>query len=611
MRKIATVKGKVREFQVRNNFGRSDADNFAPWWLHTKFKLSDEEAANSCSDGSYDFGIDGFHMSKDGNSSHLALVQAKYSEDIAQVRKGVNDIVRFLPYLSKIISKQEPDARIENRLLRVLRSRVQDTEISESSPLEITGYVLTLCDAEKELVEAKIANAKEDLRKTFDREFKNPHLSFSLKLLTINDIMPDEEIIIRPATPQAIYFDGSEEIPMGESTFYAGIGRLSDLVNLYEQRGNQLFDKNIRLYIYGKKNESRGPAGKIKETLERIVNSKWPPEKFAFLHNGVTIYTKHIERNRDNCTVDLSQPSVLNGCQTIKASNFFYQDYKRKMSSEPPNWKGIPISIRIVRTDDETLWREVSESNNRQNAMKASALRANDPIQIELENRFRDMKIFYERQEQAFENISRSDFEQIEEVFAHSVKEPITIESLAQAIVCASNLSLAYASKQSDIFEQSNIYQRVFSEKHLRNLTFLVFAHNVRKVIDLAAEHAIPENTRKYEGFRPKRYRDLLTRLTLLCLVKNYEEETHLMHGEEVVSRRGKLAADLVEVLRGVLKSSGNPILKTVGDIYWSERKLQWMAQTDTDLLKICMKKLRIQNVDIFEEVKDVDYEMI
>ena len=127
----------------------------------------------------------------------------------------------------------------------------------------------------------------------------------------------------------------------------------------------------------------------------------------------------------------LSRPFVLNACQTIKAGNFFYQDYKKRTSSELPNWNQIPISIRIVRTDDDALWREVAEANNRQNAMKASALRGNDSLQIEIENRFKDVKIFYERQEKAFENISRSDYDMIEEEFSQSIKEPITIESLA------------------------------------------------------------------------------------------------------------------------------------------------------------------------------------
>lgn len=247
MDRVNSIRARVREFQVRNNFGRSDSDNFAPWWLHTKFKLSEEEATNCSSDGSYDFGLDGFHMSRAEGTTHLALVQAKYSEDIQQMRKGIHDIVRFFPNLAKIVSKQESDAWAENRILRVLRSRFQETEISETTQLEMTGYVISLCDAEKELIEAKIANAKEELRKAFEREFKNPHLSFSLKVLTVNDLIPEDVVVVRPSAASTIFFDGSEEIAMDNSVFYAGIGRLSDLVDLYEKRGNQLFDKNVRL----------------------------------------------------------------------------------------------------------------------------------------------------------------------------------------------------------------------------------------------------------------------------------------------------------------------------------------------------------------------------
>ncbi len=272
MTKAAIIRTKVREFQVRNNFGRSDADNFGPWWIHTKFKVSEEDATNCSSDGSYDFGIDGFHMARNGNSSSLALVQAKYSSDIQQIRKGVNDLARFIPSLSDILSRKESDSWLENRVLRVLRSRLLETEISESSPLDITGFVLTLSDDDRELIEAKIANAKEELRKVFDRAFRNPHLSFALKILTTQDLVPDVEIVVPPSTPTTIFFDGSEEIAMDESIFYAGIGHLADIVDLYEKRGNQLFDKNVRLYIYGKKNEVRGPAGKIKETLESFFN---------------------------------------------------------------------------------------------------------------------------------------------------------------------------------------------------------------------------------------------------------------------------------------------------------------------------------------------------
>jgi len=56
------VKNKVRDFQKRTNFGRSDEDNFTPWWIQQKFKTSDEEATMCSSDGNYDKGLDGYYI---------------------------------------------------------------------------------------------------------------------------------------------------------------------------------------------------------------------------------------------------------------------------------------------------------------------------------------------------------------------------------------------------------------------------------------------------------------------------------------------------------------------------------------------------------------------
>lgn len=97
---IEQIKNKIREFQQRTHFGRSDEDNFTPWWLQQKFKLSDGEATMLCSDGNFDFGIDGFHIHNKSDKTILTLVQAKFTEDINQIRKGINDINRFIPDLT-------------------------------------------------------------------------------------------------------------------------------------------------------------------------------------------------------------------------------------------------------------------------------------------------------------------------------------------------------------------------------------------------------------------------------------------------------------------------------------------------------------------------------
>lgn len=607
MTTIEQIKTKVREFQVRTNFGRSDEDNFTPWWLQQKFKLSDEEAAIFCSDGNFDFGLDGFHIRETSEKTVLSLIQAKFTEDINQIKKGITDINRFIPNLSKFFKGHESDNLKENILIKRIRPRIEKIEISDTKPLEIDAYVICLSNLGSEFIENKSNTNRTELFKTFEKEIDNPNIALTLKIIGLDSLIENNTSDVwRPARPFEIHFNGSDEIDMNESIFLSGLGKLSDLVELYERKGNQLFDKNVRLFLYGKKNESKGPAGKIKETLDLINSGKYSAEKFAFLHNGVTIYTTKINHRKEDKVIDITNPSILNGCQTIKSSFFFFQDANSKGKLNPETWKNIPISIRIVATTNSDLWREVAEANNRQNSMKASALRANDEIQIKLENNFKDMKIFYERQEEAFENISRSDYDQIEELFPNSVREPISIESIAQTIVCASDLTLSYASRQNEIFESHKLYLKVFSSKHLLNLKFLVFAHNVRRVIDLAINKAIPENTKKYAGFKGNKYRDLFTRLLLKIILKNKWFDMIDEYSVEVISRKGTLAKNLIEELRVVIKSQDNPILRLAGDIYWDNENVTWIKQDNQELYNIITNKLRLANIDIFEKVADI-----
>lgn len=607
MTTIEQIRTKVREFQVRTNFGRSDEDNFTPWWLQQKFKLSDEEAAMFCSDGNFDFGLDGFHIRETSEKTVLSLIQAKFTEDINQIKKGVTDINRFIPNLSKIFKGHESDNLKENIVIKRIRPRIEKIEISHTKLLEIDAYVICLSNLGSEFIENKSNTNRTELFKTFEKEIDNPNIALTLKIIGLDSLIENNTSDVwRPARPFEIHFNGSDEIHMNESIFLSGLGKLSDLVELYERKGNQLFDKNVRLFLYGKKNESKGPAGKIKETLDLINSGKYSAEKFAFLHNGVTIYTTKINHRKEDKVIDITNPSILNGCQTIKSSFFFFQEANSKGKLNPETWKNIPISIRIVATTNSDLWREVAEANNRQNSMKASALRANDEIQIKLENDFKDMKIFYERQEEAFENISRSDYDQIEELFPNSVREPISIESIAQTIVCASDLNLSYASRQNEIFESHKLYLKVFSSKHLLNLKFLVFAHNVRRVIDLAINKAIPENTKKYAGFKGNKYRDLFTRLFLKIILKNKWFGMIDEYSVEVISRKGTLAKNLIEELRVVIKSQDNPILRLAGDIYWDNENVTWIKQDNQELYNIITNKLRLANIDIFEKVAHI-----
>jgi hypothetical protein len=241
------IKTKVREFQVRTKFGRFDKDNFTPWWLQQKFKLSDEDAAMYCSDGNYDKGLDAFFIQVTSDKTTLSLIQAKFTEDINQIRKGINDINRFLPDLSKLFKKLESESFKENIIIKRIRPIIEKIEISESKPLVIEAYVICLSNLSSEFIENKATSNKAELRKTFEREIENPNIALDLKIVGLEGLIENHTVDVwRPSRPFEIYFNGSDEVDIvkensDKSIFLSGLGKLADLVDLYDKKGNQLF----------------------------------------------------------------------------------------------------------------------------------------------------------------------------------------------------------------------------------------------------------------------------------------------------------------------------------------------------------------------------------
>lgn len=118
---------------------------------------------------------------------------------------------------------------------------------------------------------------------------------------------------------------------------------LYDIVKIYDELGDELFKKNVRLKV---KKDNVGVGKEIKETLR---NS---PEQFWFLNNGITIVTNApIDMSKNEC-ISLSMEnnnsfSVVNGAQTISAAHdFIYCDGVEKDIIE--NAKGALVLLRVV-----------------------------------------------------------------------------------------------------------------------------------------------------------------------------------------------------------------------------------------------------------------------
>ena len=83
------------------------------------------------------------------------------------------------------------------------------------------------------------------------------------------------------------------------------------------------------------------------------------------------------------------------------------------MSEATAAMEDIRVMCRIITNASPEFVTTVTINNNRQNPVEPWNLHANDLIQLELQDKFRDdLGIYYERQEEAFANLSYEEMEE-------------------------------------------------------------------------------------------------------------------------------------------------------------------------------------------------------
>ena len=131
-------------------------------------------------------------------------------------------------------------------------------------------------------------------------------------------------------------------------------------------------------------------GGRIKRSIKSTYENH--PHDFWYLHNGLTIVCDDFMEKQQVAT--LVNPSVINGAQTLYALS----------SSSNRKSEALVATRVIVRGDerakpieDDEWLQNVIRGVNTQNRVRADDFRSNGPEQIELQNRLRDQKVFYER----------------------------------------------------------------------------------------------------------------------------------------------------------------------------------------------------------------------
>src|SRR5262249_16482736 len=151
-------------------------------------------------------------------------------------------------------------------------------------------------------------------------------------------------------------------------------------------------------------------------------------EVFSFNHNGITMFAEKLEHL--NGMFKLTEPRLLNGAQTVTTLEGFLLKNKDSPRFEEGRQRleSIKVLCKIITNASQEFVSGVTINNNRQNPIEPWNLRANDLVQLELEDKFRsDLGIFYERQEKSFEQFN---YDELEEA---GIKEMKAIQMLKLA----------------------------------------------------------------------------------------------------------------------------------------------------------------------------------
>jgi len=155
---------------------------------------------------------------------------------------------------------------------------------------------------------------------------------------------------------------------------------------------DSIFDLNVRPY-YGSK-------GEVNRDIWNTCTGD-ESARFWFLNNGVTMVCDSFDFNRDpdNPMLKVKNAQIVNGCQTTVTLREAHE--KGELDGN------VKILLRVYSTDNPSLVEKITLTTNNQNRITDRDLRANDPVQRDIEQRMLDLySYYYERKNKQHRSLS-------------------------------------------------------------------------------------------------------------------------------------------------------------------------------------------------------------
>lgn len=550
---MAITEGQIAQTakELKALKGGVDNDYFGLLFLENEFKLPREEACEQIAYGGNDFGIDGFHV--DRQTRNLHIFQFKYSKSPDQFVSSMQRLITA--GLARVFDAKTQQA--ENPVLGELKAKLYELRhIVDNVFIE---FVFT-GDPEKAEENEALQKLREDIQ--------------SRSYLTQGYFGRAVPIIVRfrsaakrgkwsAYTPLAFDLSMAGDLsysgPDGQK-MHVGFVKLRDLHDMFIAMKERFLDRNIRSLLSGRKpGQETAVNRRLTEAFRDIsITRKIDPQAFAFNHNGVTLFAEMIEGSDGKYRI--TEPRLLNGAQTIGSFDAFIKSHKDDgiLTQGLDQLNAIRVMCKVIANSDQDFVTSVTICNNRQNPVASWNLRANDMIQLQLANRFREeLNLFYERQENAFEHFSDEELQEK----GLQTGDAIELVRLAQTFL-VSDGNIDKLSRMNEVFEGDSSYEQVFSPSRLvADFRAVCLCYKVQFKLRLLVQSIVEKGQNKY-AYMP-RARPLLWALMCQAMMNHPDFD----HYAETYGRDLRHPHTLMEWWFGLAANSCRLIFRELVDL--------------------------------------------
>lgn len=526
-------------------YGGQKEDYFAIMYLMKKFGGTIESLCNNVAFGNNDYGLDAYYIDKDARN--LYLYQFKWSDNHQLFKESLERLNNA--GIQKIFGNTYQDPQINEFVINLKNDLYEHQNIIDKIYIQFVFKG----DAEAADNSATLSYHREELenkKHIIESYFKDK------KINLVFDFLSDKRV--SPPPPPKDFFDIkfpeslTHELLSSNKKMYVGFLSASELESIYRGLGLKFLNRNIRAALP----DDNMPNRKIRETLNAIVLKKEiDPNEFTFIHNGITLAAESIEIC--DGVAKIYVPRLLNGAQTIKSINKFIEDNRENSLFEKSILKQIKLLSRIVIDSvSSDFVTKVTICNNRQNPVEPWHLRANDKIQCELQDKFKDeLGIYYSRQENAFENMTDSD---LEELGIQSSKD-IEMRVLARTFLAVQG-EIDKMSRLVDVFETQKTYDETFRETYLN-------ADSRKIIIAYKTLQVINSPLARMKEYAPKHFLELIPKcknLTIALLIQGLFNHSSLNNYLEYWGNSLSKEADFRDFLSTMAKNKISYVIREV-----------------------------------------------